>query len=972
MRTPATLLTAVGLVAAAFSVPVLGGQRGVAITPDKEGRFEYVDDFTTAKFLDDAFLTNLKVDSWQTGCITNCGPNRGRTLTYRLHGDRTITGIDVRIEQSANGRSLGGVNRLYLSSNGLDWIGVASSSDQKPDSNGWQAKPLTVPPPHAARFTGRGEVWVRVVLDNFCGLKTNVSNRIDSVSVKLALGAELGAAADPQADERAAWGKLRRELGWRGVTLDWSDPVDHRPPHYYEDVDGWLQAPNAVADLGPDEREGFPVQRAYLWDKRAPLSLAAFINTKGAAGPVMARIVVRGTRDSSRKMNVLWDGGPVATFDAANYFETDRVFFVKLPGPNNDGVHELRVAGGDSGSILIRQVTVIGKGVLGWAEKPVLPAGGSVEVLSAYYLPDPPPPADSQAVEGRTKKQAVGLVFKGMQRLYKEHADFGAAQIVLRNTGQVPVRIGNTLLLNGKPIEQSYVDFAKSAWDAPGVVWYRMRPRSLEPGQCAEVYVRFRRRPEGEFAAITVPLENGPSGVTKIPYRDPGVTIDYVTTGKSSDTLYVYARKSAGGDPGRLTAIFLDGEPLATAKIYGPDFPGNVALAVAKLADPLEPYRYHVVGVKTESIRDTTVAAQFRVLPFVFPRGSIHTPVAMCKSMNMNVVMWRMVDLASCEEYDVMTTCHESAIFDVHPRVAYIFGPDEPDAHDNRGGGYSTGLGWHARRLTRAGWQELAERFAPRVATWLIMNGTVRPLNWSVYGQLADISCFDPYPVNFYAADHAYVRESLLLARRCGAPRRMYACLEAFGWGGGQGVPKKARGPIPAEYRQNVVQGIGAGMKGLTSWVYSSGAGGWQLNEPAAKEIAKLNALIGHIEADLLLGTPVDLAASDTGLVPTGTVNDERWPKQRVWVGSLLCGPDAIVLAAANHIPASKPDPPKIEPARNVAITVQLPGYLRQVTVFEATEAGTEPFPCAVTGDRCVLKLPEITSGRIFVLRRKS
>jgi len=199
----------------------------------------------------------------------------------------------------------------------------------------------------------------------------------------------------------------------------------------------------------------------------------------------------------------------------------------------------------------------------------------------------------------------------------------------------------------------------------------------------------------------------------------------------------------------------------------------------------------------------------------------------------------------------------------------------------------------------------------------------------------------------------------------------MHACLEAYGWKTGQGVPKGARGPIPAEYRQNVVQAIGAGMKGLTSWVYSGGAGGWQLNKPLADEIAKLNALIAHIEGDLLLATPIDLATCNAGLVPTGSVGKENWPKPRVWVGTLLSGPDTIVLAVANHIPASKPDLPNIEPARNVLISVQLPDYLGQVSAFEVTEDGKAPVACKAEDGKAVLELDEVTSGRVFILRRR-
>ena len=160
-------------------------------------------------------------------------------------------------------------------------------------------------------------------------------------------------------------------------------------------------------------------------------------------------------------------------------------------------------------------------------------------------------------------------------------------------------------------------------------------------------------------------------------------------------------------------------------------------------------------------------------------------------------------------------------------------------------------------------------------------------------------------------------------------------------------------------------------MKGLTSWVYAVGPGGWDRQEAFGKEMAKVNALIEHIEDDLLLGTPVDWAVSDAGQVQTGVVGEERWPKERVWVGAVLCGPDTIVLAAANHIPARKPKPPEMDPAKDVTITLTLPRYLQQVTAFEADHDGVKPFAaCRVEDGKAMLKCKSIASGRVFVLRR--
>lgn len=954
------------VLAAASATSAVAGGLGIAIRPDNAGVFEYSDDYSTPKFLLDAVSTNVPPDCWSKGALTSNGPHRNRTVTYRFHGDRVIETLEVRVEQWANARNLGSANYLYVSPNGLDWTLAATSQTQQADANGWQQGPLTLSPDSAATLAGNSEVWIRLVLDNWCGLQSNTSNILRNLQVKIRVGASAVQKEDPQLALKEVWAESRQNAGWKSLSLDWADPQGKRAPHYYEGPDGWLEEPQGEHLLVIDERNGFRIRRAYLNEGRSPLSLATFVGTDQTRGPVLARVEIAAEPGSSRKVDVLWRGNTIAAFDAASAIPQEKVIFARMEGPHQTGVHELRLAPRDSGELLVKRITLAGAGSLRWASKPKTATGRELQVLSASYLPDPLPPPDSQAVEGRHEKQEVGLIIQGLQQLYREHADFGALRVVVRNTSKSPLRLGR-LSLNGRPLEDSYVDLMKGPWDARGVVWYRVRPRLLLPKQCAQVTVRFRRRPEGEQATLVLHLEIGKSVEVRVPYTDPGLRIDYATTGKAMDTLYVYVRR-ANPEVGRLTSLSFDGEPLKRARIFGGDFPGNVALVCAKLDRPLGQGEYHVVGATTDAGK--AVAAQFRVLPFTFVRSSIHIPAELCRPMHMNLAMWSTESLETCREHRILTTTAGS-MFDLHDRVAFVIGPDEPDAQDNIGGGYANGLGYHARRLAESGWQELIERFAPQAASWIIMDGTVRPLNWCVYGQFADVCCFDPYPINFYGADHAYVRESLGFARRCGAPNRMFACLEAFGWQAGQGVPTGARGPIPAEWRQNVVQAIGCGMKGLTSWVYAAGAGGWEINEPVRKETSAMNALIEHIEGDLLLGTPVDLASCDAGTVPTGVVGDERWPKERVWVSSLLCGPDAIVVAAANHIPASKPAVPQVVSAKDVTITIALPDYLRNVMGFEATPEGLEPFPCQVVGTKALLKVPVLESGRVFVLRRK-
>jgi len=284
-------------VALVLSAAVFAEEQGIQISPDEDGNFQYTDDFNTPKFLKDAVAETVDADVWRGGAITNAGPDT-RMLIYRFYGDRLISSFDALVHQTANSRNLGGVISLALSLNGLDWTTVASSSSQEPDSNWWQREPLTVPPEEVEKFIGHTELWVQLVLSNYSGLKTGTSNTISLVQIKFTLGAESEVAVELQAEERSQWGGLREKSGWRSISLDWMDPVSQRPPHYYEDADGWLLPPGAHPHLNPDETEGFVVQRALSNEARLPLSLVAFVKTGDADSPLMMRLTVRSTRSS--------------------------------------------------------------------------------------------------------------------------------------------------------------------------------------------------------------------------------------------------------------------------------------------------------------------------------------------------------------------------------------------------------------------------------------------------------------------------------------------------------------------------------------------------------------------------------------------------------------------------------------------------------------------------------------------------
>ena len=67
----------------------------------------------------------------------------------------------------------------------------------------------------------------------------------------------------------------------------------------------------------------------------------------------------------------------------------------------------------------------------------------------------------------------------------------------------------------------------------------------------------------------------------------------------------------------------------------------------------------------------------------------------------MNLVMWHLESLQECEKHDIYNAAGTDT-FSAHQRVLYLLGPDEPDAHDNRGGGHYNGLGATARELAHS------------------------------------------------------------------------------------------------------------------------------------------------------------------------------------------------------------------------------------------------------------------------------
>ena len=135
------------LAMAAVALTVLSSltaaESGISIEPGESDVFEYADDFTSPAVFSDAITEDLDPTCWTPGSLVSSGPHGSRKIIYRFHARRLLDSFDIRVEQAANARNLGGRNTLFVSANGLDWQEAATSSDQVGGESGWQDDPLT-------------------------------------------------------------------------------------------------------------------------------------------------------------------------------------------------------------------------------------------------------------------------------------------------------------------------------------------------------------------------------------------------------------------------------------------------------------------------------------------------------------------------------------------------------------------------------------------------------------------------------------------------------------------------------------------------------------------------------------------------------------------------------------------------------------------------------------------------------------
>ena len=557
----------------------------------------------------------------------------------------------------------------------------------------------------------------------------------------------------------------------------------------------------------------------------------------------------------------------------------------------------------------------------------------------------------------------------------------GSLHVYLKNPSDQPLRVSRIKLM-GEDIgtilttdEAGMVQAANLNRKKPieimpvhgNVIWYRVYPNPVEPGQPAQIIIRLRKKPAVPTVKVEVDLEGGKSVEADIPLVRPRLWLSYVTFADKLDEVYVYVRKLCAENI-KLDRVYLDGtdvteesyipapsfvkaEKLSHAPyVPGPYFQRDMTLVKIKLDKPLKDGSFHVIGVSDQSGKEKT-AYMVRVMPAGFMIGTMgNISPGLLKTYRdcmMNIFCsfgpskpswWDWLAEsgmtgAFCYSQKVTEDGQRRYTPYVDPNdvkqakdraVFAYYLQDEPDGSPDYFSDATPvdNLGNHGMQMVNA---DTVCRIAdPAHPTFLQISNTYRPENYWVYGEVSDINgghCYG-YPLIASAFVAAMQKDAC-------APRPTYNIPHLGTWS-----ESNVHYPSPEMERIWVYDTLSLGGKGIFWYPPHGGILDTRRDKPARKaqkvqvwsEVGRLNAEMQMVGGLLATGEPLPLARVNVDTIEPGTI---------------VCGESAVVLVLVNRSYIEKlSEPFRYRPAEKVKVTLRLPAWIKAKDVFVVDHSG--------------------------------
>ncbi len=584
-------------------------------------------------------------------------------------------------------------------------------------------------------------------------------------------------------------------------------------------------------------------------------------------------------------------------------------------------------------------------------------ASAEWKILDAAWRPDANPFAKRQVWQDFIWAEG----WKDPEQFYPKHFQpAGSLHVILRNASSRPDGLQLTHV-DGKAVDELQTTADRVA----PLIYQWVEPEQVVAGGWTECIVRLRAVPSADVR-LTLQANSGAPFDVLVPIKPRRTRIEGIAFSPAIDRAYVYVRSLDGSAIGDLS-LEMDGKPV-TGSIRRVD--GPTGSGIVLLETPLKPAweagSFHLIQVR-EAGHDRMVQP-IRAWDHFFMIGLWGThsrqEAAEAKAHGINTY-------TSHGPFDVLDELGLNYILVGTPgggrprtanqtgRVCY-YNMDEPDAHDAleiKTLPLLERLGVHAMRkvIPIIRQQRAADPATPNM---VLINNTYKPANWYTYGQLGDITATDPYvPISAEQLDR--VPNSLIVARDACAPHPLVAVIWATANSGHRWC---RRPPTVQEERMMVFYALGSGISGLAYFadLAVEGEGGKFLalsdNKELWEEVGRINRDVAALSPLLAIGCPLPGVQSH----------------EQVWIRSVMCGPDAMVVVVVNkghQVAFNTVSHFAFHfPAQAVELSVPLPTHLRQVRVREVKNGELAPIAADLGNGQARLRLDVVDTARAFVI----
>lgn len=534
----------------------------------------------------------------------------------------------------------------------------------------------------------------------------------------------------------------------------------------------------------------------------------------------------------------------------------------------------------------------------------------------------------------------------------------GLLKVYVKNDGAAPVTVG-ALALNGTPLQ------ALRDNERHEVIWWRTFPNPVPAKGLAEVTVRLRYPLQQD---VVLTLQAGPQRLeARVPAAPPPFRIETISWRNEGRSVWLVAQQMSE-QPGKIIEIRLDGAPV-NQRVPTRSFSHGICPIEILPPRPLAKGSFHTY--KLVSDRGVAVACTLRTLDEFMQLGMYAAPTleeALKTGLN-TTTQFGPPDRAQLDRFAAFGMRNGFYVGGPpadellkHPATyAYIL-HDEPDCWD-----YSAEewphpmrIGFHALDCIRD--MEACLARDPVTPVAITVDLTYKPANYYVYAQIPDIVTPDCYPLTI-GQPLTMVREVTETCRQAAGPRRVEIVPQVDYEDRKKAEMKFRRPPFDREVIIQYLYALGAGARGFSGWEWFDENSDFAFFHGASTYPDVMHAIsetfsrFKLLEPLILQAHPAEIATCDN-------------PK--VWVRTLVCGMDALLVVLVNDDYESLPDDFRIHPQENVRVRVPPLPWLKVGYAALAQSAGLSPINLTPRGGVPEMTLPRLDTGEVLLLAKEA